>query len=227
MNPPKFKLSITANKERAATVFALLDAEYPDAECSLDHTNPLELMVATILSAQCTDARVNKVTPALFANFKTAEDYATKPLDELKTYIQTCGFYHNKAKNIQANGRLLLEKHGGEVPQSLEELVELPGVGRKTANVVLGTSFNIPGVVVDTHCGRIARRLGFTKNTDPVKVEQDLMKIWEPKHWSLFSHFMVFHGRAVCQSRTPKCSQCSLRERCPFPETREGKKIAR
>jgi endonuclease III len=224
---PPFKFTITANKERAKKVFDLLDAEYPDAECSLDHTNPLELMVATILSAQCTDARVNKVTPALFKAFKSAEDYATRPLDELKKYIQTCGFYHNKAKNIQANGKILVAKHGGEVPQSLEELIELPGVGRKTANVVLGTCFNIPGVVVDTHCGRLTRRLGFTKNTDPVKVEKDLMKIWEHKNWSLFSHFMVFHGREICQSRSPKCSQCSLRNLCPFPETREGKKIAK
>lgn len=221
---PPFKLTIAANKERAKEVFDLLDAEYPDAECSLDHTNPLELMVATILSAQCTDVRVNKISPALFSAFKTAEDYAHTPIEELKKYIQTCGFYHNKAKNIQANARLLLEKHGGEVPQSLEELVALPGVGRKTANVVLGTCFNVPGVVVDTHCGRLTRRLGFTKNTDPVKIEKDLMKIWERQHWSLFSHFMVFHGREVCQSRTPKCSQCSLRELCPFPETREGKK---
>lgn len=197
----KIPLTIGANRERAKQVFALLDVAYPDAECSLDHTNPLELMVATILSAQCTDARVNKVTPALFKAYKTAADYAETPIETLKTFIQTCGFYHNKAKNIQSAARKLVAKHGGEVPRTLDELVELAGVGRKTANVVLGTCFDTPGVVVDTHCGRIARRLGFTKNTDPVKVEKDLMKIWEPKHWSLFSHFMVFHGREVCQSR--------------------------
>lgn len=224
---PKFKFTITANKERAKEVFARLDAEYPDAECSLNHTNPLELMVATILSAQCTDARVNKITPALFNAFKSPMDYADKPIDELKKYIQSCGFYHNKAKNIQAAGRLIVERHGGEVPQTLDELVELPGVGRKTANVILGTCFNTPGVVVDTHCGRIARRLGFTRNTDPVKVERDLMKVWEHDVWSLFSHFMVFHGRAVCMSRSPECSRCTVRDLCPFPETREGKKIAR
>lgn len=222
-----FKLTIGANRERSKQVYALLDAEYPDAECSLDHTTPLELMVATILSAQCTDKRVNKVTPALFKAYKTAQDYADTPLEDLKKYIQTCGFYHNKAKNIQSAGKKIVEKHGGEVPQTLEELVELAGVGRKTANVVLGTCFDIPGVVVDTHCGRLTRRLGFTKNTDPVKVEKDLMKIWEHKHWSLFSHFMVFHGREVCQSRTPSCSKCVLHALCPFPETREGKKIAR
>jgi endonuclease III len=224
---PKFKLTIGANRERAKEVFARLDDEYPDAECSLDHSNPLELIVATILSAQCTDARVNKITPALFAEFQSAKDYAEKPLDHLKKFIQSCGFYHNKAKNIQAAGRLMQEKHGGEVPQTLDELVELPGVGRKTANVVLGTCFGTPGVVVDTHCGRIARRLGFTRNTDPVKVERDLMKIWEHKNWSLFSHFMVFHGRAVCQSRTPSCSKCTLADLCPFSETREGRKICK
>ena len=223
----KFKLTIGANRDRSKDVFKLLDAEYPDAECSLDHTNPLELMVATILSAQCTDVRVNKVTPALFKAFPTAKDYAETPIENLKKYVQTCGFYHNKAKNIQSAARRIIEEHGGEVPQTLDALVKLAGVGRKTANVVLGTCFGVPGVVVDTHCGRLTRRLGFTKNMDPVKVEHDLMKIWEHEHWSLFSHFMVFHGREVCQSRVPKCSQCSLKPLCPFPDTREGKKIAR
>lgn len=208
-------------------MFALLDAEYPEAECSLDHANPLELMVATILSAQCTDARVNKVTPALFKAFRTPADYADKPIEELKKHIQSCGFYHNKAKNIKAAGKRIVELHGGEVPQTLEELVALAGVGRKTANVILGTCFETPGVVVDTHCGRITRRLGFTKNTDPVKVEHDLMKIWEHEHWSLFSHFMVFHGRAVCMSRSPACSRCCVKHLCPFPETRDGKKISK
>ncbi|MFP6580983.1 MAG: endonuclease III [Candidatus Hydrogenedentota bacterium] len=224
---PKFKLTIGANRERAREVFALLDAEYPEAECSLDHANPLELMVATILSAQCTDVRVNKISPALFKAFKTPADYADKPIEELKKYIQSCGFYHNKAKNIKAAGKRIVELHGGDVPQTLEELVALAGVGRKTANVILGTCFNTPGVVVDTHCGRITRRLGFTRNTDPVKVEHDLMNIWEHEHWSLFSHFMVFHGRAVCMSRSPECSRCCVKDLCPFPETREGKKISR
>lgn len=223
---PKFKLTISANRERAKDVFALLKKEYPDAKCSLDHTNPLELMVATILSAQCTDARVNQETPALFEEFPTVADYAEKPLKTLEGYVKSCGFYKNKAKNIQNAARKIIAEHGGEIPQTLEELVELPGVGRKTANVILGTCFDTPGVVVDTHCGRIARRLGFTKNTDPVKVEKDLMKVWEHEHWSLFSHFMVYHGRAVCDSRKPACSRCCVRDLCPFPETREGKKIA-
>ncbi|MCH7960405.1 MAG: endonuclease III [Candidatus Hydrogenedentes bacterium] len=223
--PTKFKLTQAANRERAKEVFTLLDQEYPDAKCSLDHVDPLQLLVSTILSAQCTDERVNKVTPALFERFKTPEDYVNDPAT-LERMIKTCGFYRNKTKNIVAACRSMMDRHGGAVPGTLDELVALAGVGRKTANVILGTCFDTPGVVVDTHCGRIARRLGFTRNTDPAKVEQDLMKIWNPPDWSIFSHFMVFHGRAICQSRAPQCSRCPLRERCPFPETREGKKIA-
>ena len=223
--PTKFKLTQAANRERAKEVFTLLDQEYPDAKCSLDHVDPLQLLVSTILSAQCTDERVNKVTPALFERFKTPEDYVIDPAT-VERMIKTCGFYRNKAKNIVSACRSIMDRHGGAVPGTLDELVALAGVGRKTANVILGTCFDTPGVVVDTHCGRIARRLGFTRNTDPAKVEQDLMKIWNPPDWSIFSHFMVFHGRAICQSRAPQCSRCPLRERCPFPETREGKKIA-
>ena len=222
-----FKLTQTANRERATKVFTKLKKAYPDAKCSLGHRTPLELLVATILSAQCTDVRVNKVTPVLFKRFKTPEDYANAPVKELQKYIQSCGFYQNKARNIVGACKGMLEKHDGKVPNTLNELVKLPGVGRKTANVILGTAYGVPGVVVDTHCGRIARRLGFTKNTDPVKVEHDLMKIWPEKHWSLFSHLMVFHGRAVCESRSPRCSECVLRELCPFPESREGIKIAK
>lgn len=221
------KTTIAANRERAPIVFDRLIKEYPDAACSLDHRDPLQLLVATILSAQCTDARVNMVTPALFKRFKTAEDYANAPLKELEGYIKTCGFYRNKAKNIRNMATSLVEKYDGKVPGTLEELVQLDGVGRKTANVVLGSCFGVPGVVVDTHCGRIARRLGFTKNTDPKKVEQDLMKVWPKEHWSTFSHCMVFHGRASCIARAPICSTCCVRDLCPFPETREGKKIAK
>ena len=223
---PKFKLTQTANRERATTVFAELDQEYPDAKCSLNHRTPIELLVATVLSAQCTDERVNKETPALFKRYKTPADYAKADPKEMQVFIKSCGFYQNKTKNIIGAGKRMVEKHGGEVPQTLDELVELPGVGRKTANVILGTVFGIPGVVVDTHCGRIARRLGFTKNTDPVKVERDLMKIWRHEDWSLFSHFMVYHGRATCDARKPRCSECCVQHLCPFPETREGKKIA-
>ena len=224
---PKFKLTQAANRERAKKVYKALRSEYPDAKCSLDHRTPLELMISTILSAQCTDARVNMVTPALFKRFKKPQDYVDAPLDEIKKHIQSCGFYHNKAKNIAGACRAIITEHGGEVPRTLDELVKLPGVGRKTANVILGTAYDTPGVVVDTHCGRISRRLGFTKNTDPVKVEHDLMKIWERENWSLFSHLMVYHGRATCDSRAPRCSECAVCDLCPFPETREGRKIAR
>lgn len=222
----KIKLTLGANKARAEKIHARLEATYPDAECSLTHADPLQLLVATILSAQCTDARVNIVTIELFKEFKTARDYADKPRAKLEEKIKSCGFYRNKAKNIAAACKDIVEMHGGEVPGTLDELVQLAGVGRKTANVVLGAWFKVPGIAVDTHCGRISRRLGFTKNTDPVKVEADLAKVWRQEHWTLFSHFMVFHGRAVCQSRAPKCSECGLRDLCPFPETREGKKIA-
>ena len=219
--PTKFKLTQSANRERAKEVFALLDEEYPDAECSLDHKEPLQLLVATMLSAQCTDDRVNKVTPALFKRFVTPQDYVDDPAT-VERMIQSCGFYRNKARNIVSACRYMIDHYGGKVPRTLDALLALAGVGRKTANVILGTCFDTPGVVVDTHCGRITRRLGFTRNTDPTKVEQDLMKIWNPSDWSIFSHFMVFHGRAICQSRAPQCSRCPLRERCPFPETREG-----
>lgn len=221
------KLTLGANKTRAAEVYARLEQAYPDAECSLTHSDPLQLLVATILSAQCTDARVNIVTKGLFKEFKSARDYVEKPRAKLEELIKPCGFYRNKAKNIVAASKDIIEKHGERCPLTLDELVQLAGVGRKTANVVLGVWFKVPGIAVDTHCGRIAKRLGFTKNTDPVKVETDLMKVWQRRHWILFSHFMVFHGRAVCQSRAPKCSECDLRDLCPFPKTREGKKIAK
>jgi endonuclease III len=224
---PTFPTTLTAKKARAKKVFERLIAEYPDAKCSLDHKTPLQLLVATILSAQCTDARVNMVTPALFKRFKKPQDYVEAPVSEVEDYIKTCGFYRNKAKNIVAACQAMLAEHGGKVPRTLDELVKLPGVGRKTANVILGTIYDTPGVVVDTHCGRIARRLGFTTHTDPVKVEHELMKIWEKKNWSIFSHLMVYHGRATCDARAPKCSRCVVRNLCPFPESREGKKIAR
>ena len=212
----KFKFTITANKEWAKEVFARLDAEYPDAECSLDHTNPLELMVATILSAQCTDARVNKITPALFNAFKTPMDYADKTIDELKKCIQSCGFYHNKAKNIQACCAKLIERHDGEVPQTMEELVDLNGVGRKTANVVLGNAFNINhGVVVDTHVARLSTLLRLTREKTPEKIEKDLMKLVPREDWTIFSHWLIWHGRRRCPARRPDCAGCEIRELCP------------
>ncbi|MEK7794493.1 MAG: endonuclease III [Candidatus Hydrogenedentota bacterium] len=223
---PEFKLTQSANRDRAKRIYAKLVQVYPEAKCSLDHRTPLELMVATILSAQCTDARVNIVTKDLFRDFKTAQDYVDNPA-KLEKMIKSCGFYRSKCKNIVNACQKLIERHDGQVPRTLEELTALDGVGRKTANVILGTAYDTPGVVVDTHCGRIARRLGFTKNTDPVKVERDLMKIWERDHWSLYSHLFVFHGRAYCTARAPKCSECPIRALCPFPGTREGKKIAK
>lgn len=223
---PRFKLTQGANRERARLVYDRLDAAYPEAKCSLDHVDPLQLMVATVLSAQCTDVRVNVVTKTLFKEYKTVRDYVEKPREQLEKHIQSCGFYRQKAKNIISACRVIIEKHRGEVPGTLEELVELDGVGRKTANVILGTCFNVPGVVVDTHCRRLSNRLGFTRQQDPAKIEQDLMKIWDKENWSLFSHFMVFHGRAVCAARAPKCSICPINDLCPFPETREGKRIA-
>jgi endonuclease III len=221
------KTTITANRERAPEVYRLLCKDYPEVHCTLEHRSPFQLLIMTMLSAQCTDVRVNIVAKTLFKQYPGPEDFLAASLKDIETAIHSTGFYRNKAKNIMAACKSLMEEHGGAVPGTMAELVRLAGVGRKTANVVLGECFEMPGVVVDTHCGRLARRLGFTKRMEPVKVELDLMKIWPPTTWSLFSHRMVFHGRAVCTSRAPQCSQCSLRELCPFPLTREGKKIGR
>jgi endonuclease-3 len=205
----------TADRAHARRVFRALTKLYPDARCALDHRTPLELLIATILSAQCTDARVNMVTPALFARFRTAKSYATADVRELEEYIQSTGFYRAKAKNIQACCRLLVERHGGRVPGTLEELVSLPGVGRKTANVVLGDAFGVPGVTVDTHVGRLSSRLGLTTHTDPVKVEHDIMRLLPPKDWVMFNHRMITHGRQVCHARKPDCENCALAKLCP------------
>jgi endonuclease-3 len=181
----------------------------------LHFQNPLQLLVATILSAQCTDVRVNLVTPALFARYPDAASYATADQKELETYIQSTGFFRNKARNIIACCRQLMEKHGGKVPATMEELNPLPGVGRKTANVILGNAFSTPGITVDTHVGRLSRRLGLTTETDPEKVERDLMAIIPKQHWTMFSHRMIFHGRQVCFARKPNCAECALRKFCP------------
>lgn len=221
------KKRITANRERALQVYDRLDATYPDARCTLNFDGPFQLIVATALAAQCTDARVNLTTAHLFKKYKTPKDYLAVTQEELEQDIKSCGFYRNKAKNIRAKCQTLIDKFNGEVPSTMEELVQLAGVGRKTANVVLGECFGGQGVIVDTHCTRVAGRLGFTKNTDAVKIEKDLMKVWPPDRWTMFSHFMVFHGRAVCTARSPKCSQCPVRDLCPWPDTREGKKLAK
>ena len=207
--------SIAARCQRALGIYTRLVAAYPEARCSLDHRNPLELMVATILSAQCTDARVNVVTKTLFKEFKTARDYAEKPRELLEKHIQSCGFYRQKAKHIANACKVIVDEHAGKVPGTIGELTKLDGVGRKTANVILGTCFDTPGVVVDTHCKRLANRLGFTKQQDPTKIEQDLMKLWPREAWSLFSHLMVFHGRGPCNARAPRCAECTVRELCP------------
>ena len=199
---------------RARAIVHTLARLYPDARCALDYGNPLELLIATILSAQCTDVRVNMVTPALFARFPDARAFADANPHELERLIQSTGFFRAKAKNIQACCRQLVEQHGGQVPASLDELVKLPGVGRKTANVVLGDAFDVPGITVDTHVGRLSRRLGLTKNVDPVKVERDLMKLLPSKHWVMFNHRMIYHGRQVCHARNPRCGECPLAASC-------------
>jgi endonuclease III len=206
----------TNAKRHATQVVSRLRREYPDATCSLDFRTPLELLVATILSAQCTDERVNLVTKDLFCKYRSAVDYAKAPLAELERDIQSTGFYHNKAKNIQNCCRILVERHQGKVPQDLGQLVELPGIGRKTANVVLGTAFGIAsGVVVDTHVSRLSKRLGLSGEKDPEKIERDLMDSVPRKEWIAFSHRMIQHGRRVCMAKKPKCGTCPLNDICP------------
>lgn len=203
-------------KERAEELLKRLPGIYPGAHCELDFSNPLELLVATILSAQCTDKRVNLTTPAVFARCKTPQDYAAISQEDLEVLVRSTGFYRNKAKNIRAMGAALVERHGGKVPETLEELAALPGVGRKTANVVLGNAFSKnEGVVVDTHVGRLAQRLGLTKFSDPVRIEKDLMKLFPRGVWTDLSHWLIFHGRRRCAARKPDCAGCELRDICP------------
>ncbi len=202
--------------ERAAALVEALPRIYPDAHCELDYTNPLELLVATILSAQCTDKRVNIVTKELFRVCHTAADYVALPQEQLEDLVKTTGFFRAKAKNIKACCAALVAKHGGEVPRAMDALTALAGVGRKTANVVLGNAFDINvGVVVDTHVQRLSTRLGLTKQTDPVKIEQDLVKLIPREKWTLFSHWLIWHGRRRCIARKPDCPGCELRALCP------------
>jgi len=208
-----------AKRARAGSIYDRLHTLYPDSHCALDHSSALELLVATILSAQCTDKRVNMVTQALFARYPEAAAYDAAPLAELEEMVKTTGFFRNKAKSLQGLGRALVETHGGEVPRSMAELRVLPGVGRKTANVVLGNAFEInEGVVVDTHVGRLSRRLGLTFEDDPEKVEADLMALVPQERWTLWSHLLIDHGRAVCLARKPACAACVLAEICPSAE---------
>jgi endonuclease-3 len=202
--------------ERAAELARRLPRIYPGAHCELNFSTPLELLVATILSAQCTDKRVNLVTPALFARCHSATDYASIPQEELEALVRTTGFFRNKATSIRGAARAIVEKHDGEVPRTMPELFALPGVGRKTANVVLGNAFSINvGVVVDTHVGRLSRRLGLTRNTDPVKIETDLTRLFPKEVWTDLSHWLIFHGRRRCFARKPDCPNCELRDMCP------------
>lgn len=197
-------------------LIAALRKTYPDAHCELNFSTPLELLVATILSAQCTDKRVNMVTPALFARFKTAADYASAPLAELERMIQSTGFFRNKAKAIQLACKDIVAKHAGRVPDTMEALTALHGVGRKTANVILGNAFGkSEGVVVDTHVLRLSQRIGLTKQKTPEKIEGDLMKLVPREQWTLFSHWLVWHGRRRCYARGPECEQCELVKLCP------------
>jgi endonuclease III len=200
----------------ASEVTARLKAEYPDARTELDWSNPLELLVATILSAQTTDVQVNRVTESLFSKYRTAEDYADSSPDELEADIRPTGFYRNKARSLRGMASVLVEEHGGEVPHTMSELVALPGVGRKTANVVLGNAFGTnEGIVVDTHVRRVSSRLGLTESQDPVKIEQDLMEVVPEEDWTVFSHLLILHGRRTCKSRKPDCPNCILNDICP------------
>ena len=210
-------MAATAEAKRyAAKIVKRLKAEYPDAECALIHRTPLELTIATILSAQCTDARVNIVTRDLFKQYRTADDFARAPIADLEKAVQTTGFFRNKARNIKACCQQLVDEHGGEIPQDIDALVKLPGIGRKTANVVLGTAFGLPtGVVVDTHVTRLSKRLGLTTHTDAVKIERDLIAVLPKSGWIDFSHRLIHHGRRICVARKPRCEQCVLNDLCP------------
>jgi endonuclease-3 len=206
---------ITAEASSARSIYRILTKEYPDAKCELDFNSPLELLVATVLSAQCTDVRVNAVTPVLFNRFPTLETLAAAKVSEVEEIIYSTGFFRSKAKNIKELANKILSDFGGEVPNDLAKLTTLPGVGRKTANVVLGNAFGIPGLTVDTHFGRLSRRFGWSTATDPVKVENDVAKLIPEKEWTLLSHKLIWHGRRICHSRKPECGICPLAKLCP------------
>ncbi len=218
--PPKRISAI--ERERAVLVYERLAAAYPDVCCTLDYKSPFQLLVMTILAAQCTDARVNIVCKSLFRKYKTPKDFADADQEDLEAAVRTCGFFRQKAKSIRESSRILVEQYDGAVPGSMPELLALPGVGRKIANAVLGECFGVQGVIVDTHCRRVTGRLGFTKNTDPARIEKDLLRLWPPDRLTLFSHFMVFHGRAVCMARSPRCPSCPVADLCPYPRKNDA-----
>jgi endonuclease-3 len=209
------KIDKGKTKQIVAAIWPILKKTYPQAKCALEHTNPLQLLIATILSAQCTDVRVNIVTKTLFKKYKTAKDWANAPLEQIEQDIKSTGFYRNKAFNIKNACQKIISDYNGKVPDTMDELLKLNGVGRKTANVVLGNAFGVPGVVCDTHVIRLSKRLELSANSDPVKLEFDLMEIVPKKNWTLFSHLIVFHGRNVCQARKPKCDICQIAKYCP------------
>jgi endonuclease-3 len=215
--------SQAARRARASEIVKLLEQAYPDAACALAHRNPFELLVATILSAQCTDKMVNQVTPRLFARYPDAPALADAPPAEVERIIQPTGFFRQKTKSLQAAARDIVERFGGAVPGTLEALVTLRGVGRKTANVVLGDAFGVPGLTVDTHMARVNRRLGLTRHEDPQKIERDLMELVPREQWTLYSHRVIQHGRVCCHARRPECERCPLRPRCPWPDSRAAR----
>jgi endonuclease-3 len=208
--------SATPLPDRAREIYDRLVEHYPDAHCALDFKSPFQLLIATILSAQCTDKRVNMVTPALFKRYRTPAALAVAKPEELEEIIKSTGFFRNKTKSLLGMSNAVADRHGGKIPDTMDELVKLPGVGRKTANVVLGNAYDKnEGVVVDTHVGRVSKRLGLTRQTDPVKVEQDLMKLFPNDRWTMLSHLLIEHGRRICEARRPKCESCFLSDICP------------
>jgi endonuclease-3 len=216
--------SAAERKKRAQRIVRRLATAYADASCALTHEDPFQLLVATILSAQCTDKMVNRVTPELFAHYPDARSMAQADPAHLEQLIKPTGFYRQKAKSLIGTSRDIVERYGGRVPSSMEELLTLRGVARKTANVVLGNAFGIPGLTVDTHMKRIHRRLGLTRHEDPVKIERDLMELVPEAQWTLYSHQVIHHGRVCCDSRKPQCEACPLRPDCPWPESRDGRR---
>jgi endonuclease-3 len=220
-------LANNPEKARTRKIIARLKKAYPDAKCSLNHTNPLELLIATILSAQCTDERVNIVTAGLFRKYRSCADYLKVPTSELQNDVRTTGFFRNKTKSIQGTCKVLNEKYADRVPDTMEELLELPGVARKTANVVLGNAFGIAsGVVVDTHVSRLSKRLGLTENKPPEKIERDLVELVPKKDWIDFSHLLIYHGRRVCKARKPLCEKCVVEKYCPSSRLKTGEEPA-
>lgn len=205
------------DKKVAIKIVNILKEMYPDAKCSLDFKTPFEMLVAVCLSAQCTDERVNKTTPSIFAQYDTPEDFANAKLEDLEKLVRPCGFYKNKSKNLISAGKTIVSDFDGKVPQTMDELIKIPGVGRKSANVIMLEAFDNPqGIAVDTHCKRIANRLGFSKESDPLKIEKDLCKYISKKYWKDVNHIFIWHGRTICTSRNPKCSKCKLKKYCNY-----------